>query len=103
MAHRARFYEDKEGTLCFHLVSPSIADTIAAPFEFDGPATEQHKREYSHEYGTYLREKELKTKPEPYGPPAPDVQLPERPEAVNMLESPVFELSEQAVVTGEEK
>ena len=60
----ARFYdrevEGQEGlVLFFHLVKPSTADVKAEPFEFDGPATEAHKKGYAREYSAHLKSKEV--------------------------------------------
>lgn len=51
------YFYDREGELFFHLDSPSIADVNAAPFVFDGPATEQHKASYEAQYNAYLENK----------------------------------------------
>lgn len=36
------------------MMKESIADSIAVPFIFEGPAVERHKKDYSREYGKYL-------------------------------------------------
>lgn len=51
-----RFYE-KDGCLWFHLVVPSTADIVAAPFEFDGPATEHHIKGYGEAYRSFVAER----------------------------------------------
>lgn len=51
--HTAMFYE-KDGEVFFYLNKPSMADKIAVPFEFDGPAQPRHKLEYAAEYEMYL-------------------------------------------------
>lgn len=49
----AEFYL-KDGVLFFYLIKPSIADVNAIPFEFEGPATEEHKKYYEVAYNAYL-------------------------------------------------
>ena len=52
----------KKTVLYFKLIKPSIADKSekAVPFEFDGPATEEHKKGYGPAYAEYLKSKESK-------------------------------------------
>jgi hypothetical protein len=52
----ARFYE-KDGCLWFNLVVPSTADRIAVPFEFDGPATNEHVKGYPGEFQRYVKDR----------------------------------------------
>lgn len=53
------FYRGEDGNVWFHLDSPSPAGPPALPFEFDGPATEQHKKEYSGHYEAFLASEKL--------------------------------------------
>ena len=56
MKYEAKFYE-QEGELYFFLKKDSIADKIAAPFIFDGPATPRHIKEYAAQYKSFLVER----------------------------------------------
>lgn len=59
----AKFYE-KDGCLWFNLFKPSSADVVAVPFEFDGPATAEHVKNYSTEFKVFTKAKEAKRQEE---------------------------------------
>ena len=58
MSNIAKFYE-KDGLVWFHLIVPSTACTNAAPFDFDGPATQSHVDDYPTEYQALVSEKRV--------------------------------------------
>lgn len=59
MRFEAKFY-DKNGVVFFNLKKAAIT-TPAIDFEFDGPATDRHKKDYSSQFQKYL---DLKNKTE---------------------------------------
>lgn len=58
-----KFYE-KDGCLWFNLFKPSSADVVAAPFEFDGPATSDHIKSYPDAFKAFTKAKEAKKQEE---------------------------------------
>jgi len=56
----AKFYE-KDGLLWFHLLVASTADIVAAPYEFDGPATSHHIESYKQAYRDFVESKRIDT------------------------------------------
>lgn len=54
-----RFYENADETLMFNMIVESIADVVAAPFEFDGPATSQHIAGYQAEYQEFIERRKV--------------------------------------------
>jgi len=54
----------------FHLEVPAITQP-SVPYEFDGPASPQHKEQYRREYEAFLKSKEL---PEGISVPSPVVE-----------------------------
>lgn len=58
-----KFYE-KDGCLWFNLFKPSSADIVAAPFEFDGPATSDHIKSYPDAFKAFTKAKEVKKQEE---------------------------------------
>ncbi len=55
---------EKKIVTFFRLVKASMADKKAEPFEFDGPATEAHKKGYAKEFSAFQKSKEVVTEME---------------------------------------
>jgi hypothetical protein len=43
----------RKGVVFFHLRKASTACPTAVPFEFDGPATEEHKKAYASQWAAF--------------------------------------------------
>lgn len=48
------FDKDEKGVLFFHLRKASTACKNAIPFEFDGPATAEHIKQYESQFQEFL-------------------------------------------------
>lgn len=60
MAKAEIYFYEKDGFIWFHLKKPSTACANAIPFEFDGPATASHIRNYEGHYRKFIRSRDAK-------------------------------------------